>query len=392
MRRSLWILIGLGLLVIIGSFALLRGRHGPENYSTAGLAYGQSAPPATSQVVALGTLQPKGGVIDVGGTVGERLASYKVEAGQSVKQGDTLALLESYHVRDIQVQAAELALQEAKRRQATEQAYGDSLVADATLGVEALDLDRLDVAVQQSKIKLLEANLALAQRDAGRMQKLDDSIISPQERDHQNLLVEQAQAELLSAQALLTKSRGGHDFNVRLSQEKLKSAQVNRDRLLGAIDLKGLAKSVELAHAQRELSIIRAPVDGHVLELVAHPGESVGQQPILRLGDTDSMFAVAEVYETQVFEVAAGQRATITSQALRQPLTGTVEQVATMIAKNEVLSLNPTNNSDLRIVKVRLRLDNSREAARLVNLQVTITIDTAPGRSSTPPGGQAPPK
>ncbi len=320
MRRSLLILIGLGLVVFVGSFALLRGRDASDVCSAASVVYGQVAPPPTSQVVALGTLQPKGGVIDVGGTVGERLDSFKVEAGQMVKQGDTLALLESYRVRDIQLQAAELALEEAKRRLATEQAYGDSLVADAKLGVESLDLDRLDVAVQQSKIKLLEANLALAERDAARMHKLDDSIISPQEREHQDLLVEQARAELHSAQALLTKSLAGHDFHVRQSQEKLKSAQVNRDRLLGAIDLKGLAKSVELARAQRELSIVRAPADGRVLELVTRPGESAGQQPILRLGDTDRMYAVAEVYETQVFEVAAGQRATITSPALRQPL------------------------------------------------------------------------
>jgi HlyD family secretion protein len=392
MRRSLLILIVLGLFVLAGSYALLRGRHASENAVGAGVASGETPPPATSQVVALGTLQPKGGVIEVGGTVGERLESYKVEAGQMVKQGDPLAILESYRVRDVQLQTAELALQEAKRRQAIEQNYGDSLVAEAKLGLEALDLDRLDLAVQQSKIKLLEANLALVKRDQGRMQKLDDSIVSPQERDHQNLLVEQAQAELDSAQAVLTKSRAGHDFNVRDSKEKLKSAEANRSRLLGAIDLESVAKSVELAKAQLELSIIRAPADGRVLEVVTRPGESVGQQPILRLGDTDHMYAVAEVYETQVFEIAPGQRATVTSQALRKSLSGTVERVGTMIAKNDVLSLNPTNNSDLRVVKVRIRLDDSQEAARLVNLQATIAIDTAPSRSSSPPGGQAPKK
>ena len=64
---------------------------------------------------------------------------------------------------------------------------------------------------------------------------------------------------------------------------------------------------------------------GRVLEIVTHPGESVGQQPLLRLGDTDHMVVMAEVYETQVFEVRPGQRATIVSQALRQPLSGTVD-------------------------------------------------------------------
>ena len=141
------------------------------------------------------------------------------------------------------------------------------------------------------------------------------------------------------------------------------------------------------------MSIIRAPADGRVLEIVTQPGESAGQQPILRLGDTDRMYAVAEVYETQIFEVAEGQTATITSQAAcGSRLTGTIDQIGSMIAKNDVLSLNPANNSDLRVMKVRIRLDSSQEAARLVNLQVTATIDTSASSSSSPSGGQAPPK
>ena len=134
------------------------------------------------------------------------------------------------------MQTAELALQEAKRRQAIEQSYGDSLVDEAKLGVESQELDHLDMEVQQTKIKLLEANLALAKRDQGRMQKLDDSIISPQERDHQNLLVEQAQAELETAQAMLKKTQAGS--RVRRSPERQKASNgpgqpesaVRRDR------------------------------------------------------------------------------------------------------------------------------------------------------------------
>jgi HlyD family secretion protein len=389
MRRLLLILIVLGVLAA-GGYVLLRGRLLSDNHVGAAVASGDAVPPPTNQVEALGTLQPKGGVIDVGGSMGERIERYNVEAGQMVKQGDPLAILESYRVRDIQLQTAELAQQEAKRRQEIEQAYGDSLVDEAKLGVESQKLNKLDLEVQQTKIKLLEANVAIAKRDQDRMKSLNDSIVSPQERDHQNLLVDQAQAELDSANAMYKKSKAGHEFAVRQSDERLKGAQASRDRLLGAIDLQSLAKSVELAKAQLELSTIRAPVEGRVLEIVTQPGESVGQQPVLRLADTDHMYAVAEVYETQVFEVAKGQRATITSPALRQPIEGTVEEVGTMIAQNDVLSLNPTKSSDLRVVKVRIRLDSSQEASRLVNLQVTIRIDTSP--SASPPSGQAPKK
>ena len=71
---------------------------------------------------------------------------------------------------------------------------------------------------------------------------------------------------------------------------------------------------------------------------------------------------------------------------------GEPREVGTMIAQNDVMSLNPTKKSDLRVVKVRIRLDPSQEASRLVNLQVTIRIDTSTGHTSSPPSGQAPPK
>ncbi len=116
-------------------------------------------------------------------------------------------------------------------------------------------------------------------------------------------------------------------------------------------------------------------------------GETIGPRPILRLGDTDQMYATAEIYETDVHLVRAGQRARITSDALSAPLTGTVESIGTTVAKNEVVSLDPTAAADARVVLARIRLDDSSEAANLVDLQVDVLIDTEqPAR--TPAAGE----
>jgi HlyD family secretion protein len=86
------------------------------------------------------------------------------------------------------------------------------------------------------------------------------------------------------------------------------------------------------------------------------------------------MYAVAEVYETDIGLVRVGQKGRVTSPVLSEALTGTVEQIGNMIAKNDILDVDPTANTDARVVEVKIRLDNSAPAARLINLQVYVLI------------------
>jgi HlyD family secretion protein len=123
--------------------------------------------------------------------------------------------------------------------------------------------------------------------------------------------------------------------------------------------------------------VVRAPRDGRILRIVTRAGETIGPRPILELGDTDHMYATAEIYETDVRYVRPGEQATITSDALSGPLRGSVESVGSTVGKNEVVSLDPTAAADARVVLARIRLDDSREASRLVQLQVDVLIDTA---------------
>ncbi|MCX8071595.1 MAG: hypothetical protein N3C12_03970 [Candidatus Binatia bacterium] len=48
---------------------------------------------------------------------------------------------------------------------------------------------------------------------------------------------------------------------------------------------------------------------------------------VLELGDTDGMYAVAEVYESDIGQVRVGQPAVVTSPALKDALSRTVEQI-----------------------------------------------------------------
>ncbi len=89
---------------------------------------------------------------------------------------------------------------------------------------------------------------------------------------------------------------------------------------------------------------------------------------------TDAMYAVAEVYETDVQRVRIGQRATVSSPALAAPLSGTVDRIGLKIGKKDVLSVDPAAKTDARVVEVRILLDDAAAAAGLTNLEVDVAI------------------
>lgn len=141
-----------------------------------------------------------------------------------------------------------------------------------------------------------------------------------------------------------------------------------------------LARDVAVANRQRAqaelaLSEVRAPMKGRVLQVHARPGERVGPDGIVELANTSVMYAVAEVYETDIGRVRVGQRASVRSPAITSELTGEVERIGLKIGKKDVLSTDPVADADARVVEVRVRLQNPEAAANLTNLRVQVVFE-----------------
>lgn len=111
-----------------------------------------------------------------------------------------------------------------------------------------------------------------------------------------------------------------------------------------------------------------------MIKIHAYPGERVTTAGVAELGKTDEMYAVAEVYESDIGGVHVGQRAAVTSPALPDELQGTVESIGWKISKMEVLDTDPAAKTDARVIKVKIRLDDSARVARLTNMQVDVRI------------------
>jgi multidrug efflux pump subunit AcrA (membrane-fusion protein) len=151
-----------------------------------------------------------------------------------------------------------------------------------------------------------------------------------------------------------------------LSDSEFEAAQLRRD-----VARAGL----ERAQADLELSTVRAPIDGQVLEIHARGGERVGSEGIAELGETTAMYAVAEIYEADIGRVQVGQQARVTSPALPRALLGRVERIGLKVGKKDVLSTDPVADADARVVEVEIRLDDPEPAAALTNLRVDVVIE-----------------
>ncbi len=328
------------------------------------------------EVVALGRLEPAGKIISVAGPIGERIGHLEVAEGDNVKNGQIVAYLENYNER---LQTRNLAA--AKIREIQEQVKTDTLLRQVEAEKSQSEIEQvntpqlLQIKSQQALIRKAQVELQEAIKTRDRFQYLSqEGAIAKQDFDNKQLIVRQAEENLSQAQATLEQLAQTRSSNIRTAQTAFKASQVNLARVESHSGLEPAKNNLALAQAQLERSIIRSPQDGTVFKVFAHTGEAISQKSILQLGDTQQMFVVAEVYETDVSKVKVGQEAVITSPAFAKPIKGTVDKVGNLVFKNNIIGDDPTADKDARIVEVKIRLQQSEQVANFSNLQVDVRI------------------
>ena len=98
---------------------------------------------------------------------------------------------------------------------------------------------------------------------------------------------------------------------------------------------------------------------------------------IAEIGQTSQMYAVAEVYQSDINKVRLGQQVRLQSESLADALVGTVDRLGVQVQRQNLINSDPTSNIDSRVVEVHVRLDepSSQNAARFSNLQVRAVIE-----------------
>jgi HlyD family secretion protein len=178
-------------------------------------------------------------------------------------------------------------------------------------------------------------------------------------------------AEVSRLQAILDNAQREMNRQSNLSKTSVTS-EVRFDEATTQLSI---AKAdLTAARARMELSVVRSPLRAQVLEIHTRPGERVDADGILELGQTDRMYAVAEVYETDITQVEVGQKARIITPALSKPASGKVERISLKVGRLDVLGTDPIAKTDARVVEVFILIDQSEVLSSLTNMQVEVEI------------------
>jgi HlyD family secretion protein len=337
--RPLLLVAGAVTLALTAGAAVLLTRPAPPAPVTSN--------PKDDSITCLGRISPADDIIRLSGRSisgqPSLLSELFVKAGDDVKQGQVLAVLNSREQLEASWRAAVARTAVAERR-----------LAQVKAGVKEADL-----SAQRATIARLESELSNAKTELGRYESLQKAeAVAPSELDAKKLAVEQKSQALVEAKERLTSLAQVRPEDVALAEAEVASATM----------------SARLARIEFDQSEIRSPIDGRVVEIHTWPGEELRSEGILELVKTDAMYVVAEVADRDIARIRVGQRASATSSALEAPLEGAVERIGLKVAKNDVLNVDPTAMSDARVVETWIRLDDPGKAAGLIHAEVTVRI------------------
>ncbi|MCM0590229.1 MAG: ABC exporter membrane fusion protein [Gloeotrichia echinulata DVL01] len=372
-------------------------------------------------VTALGRLEPNGEVIKLSApTTGEgnRVEQLLVKEGDRVKVGEVIAIMDSRDRLQASLGEAQEQVQVAKSRLAQVKAGAKQ----GELGARSATVNRLQAELQgniktlQATINRLEAELQgqkqqlqatvarvaaekrNAQADVQRYETLyKQGAISSQEVDRRRLNAETSTQEVIESQA--TQKR-----TIATLEQQINEAKANRDKTIATLEqqvneakatlnqtaevrptdvanaeaeVNSAQATVKRIQAQLNQAYIRAPKAGQILKINTRPGETVGNDGIVNLGQTDQMYAVAEVYQSDINKVRPGQKVKVSSDSLAGELQGTVDWIGLEVQRQNIINSDPSSNLDTRIVEVHVRLDkpSSQKASQFTNLQIKAVIE-----------------
>jgi HlyD family secretion protein len=374
-------------------------------------------------VAALGHLEPQGEVIRLSAsasTTGARVDQLFVKQGDNVQVGQAIAILDSHDNLEAALMKAQKQVSVAKARLEQVKAgakkgeiqaqkakvEGSKAELRGQIAAQQATIDRLEAELQGEKkaqeatIKRLKAELDNAKTECDRYKSLyQEGVVATSQRDIKCLDEKTArervnEAEVTLNRIVITRGEQIQEAKATLKRtvetvgEQLASDRGTLDQIaevrsvdvaVALAELEDAKAAVQQAKAQLNLAYVRSPRAGQILKIHTWPGEIIGNQGIVELGRTDQMYAIAEVYETDIHKVRLGQRATITSAGFTGNLQGTVDEIGLQIGKKDVLGTDPVADVDARVVEVKIRLNptDSQRVTDLTNLKVKVVIDTS---------------
>jgi HlyD family secretion protein len=280
-----------------------------------------------------------------------RIVEIRVREGDTVKAGDTLAVLDDVQVRAREDQArAALLGAEARAKSANDQiaVYQQHLQQNELMAeqskVDAAGRVRqaeADLAAAESDLAQQEASLSLAQFDNDAYQKLvKTGAVSERQGKQASTTAEQQTAAVAAARRRLEATRGAlttaqanlSNPGIRAFQSDTVRKQIDQQRAeIASSNAAAQQSQFQLAEAEanRRDLIVTAPFDGTVMTRAAEPGEVVtAGTAIVTLLDMSKVYLRGFVPEGQIGKVKIGQAARVyLDSAPDKPIDAIVQRI-----------------------------------------------------------------
>lgn len=353
------------------------------------------------QVVALGRLQPAGGIISISAIPGEQIIAYAdgVEEGKTVKAGSRLADLSSDSLGKKQLEALRKKQEVTSNKHDYDKSAAQLQVQQAKASKAEAQAKLDEIAAQRIKLSGLEKAVEIAKLDVQLLNDLkrdDPELVTDHEVRRKENEVARAEAEYSSLSLSLIAAENAATAALNAAVESLEIANKSIEQLKGMDPAEVVKMEIEVTEETLKKSELRAPGSADdppltVLKKFVEPGEFITQLPVLQVANLSEMVCIAEVYEGDRTQIQDDQRVVIKSASFgkefQEGLQGKVDRISPMIGNPELTNRNPLAPSDRSVVDVRIVLDPktddeekkqqllkkmTAEAAARIGLQVTV--------------------
>lgn len=263
---------------------------------------------------------------------GEIVTELAVRAGQQVRSGQVVAVLSNYLAAELEIRKIRA---DIERVRAQEQSMLSGFRAT-------------EIGFQEIVVKLAEANYHLKALELAR------SALPPDERELRLTLflrtVERERARLVARKKYL-----------------------EADLVLAQADLSILNGRLENAEYSREQSLVRAPLDGVVVEIIARTGERVSPRGILQIIDLAQMRLYADVDEIHLAKLRVGGGVEFTFRGDDTVHVGRIARIPVTVKRTKRSDAD-FGESNVRLAEIEIVPTNRSTMARLVGRESRIVF------------------
>lgn len=260
----------------------------------------------------------------VSSKVPSRVLELRVEEGQMVRKGDTLAIMEAPEV-------------DAKLTQATAaRSMAEAVESKAMNGARRQEVQGAYELYQKAK-----AGLVLADTTYQRVERLfKRGVLPAQKRDEAKAQYDAAKATAIAAESQYEMAKDG----ARVEDKAAAAAQVNRAQ--GAVD--------EVKSYVSE-TVLTAAADGMVTEIFPHVGELVGSgAPIMNVAMVDKVWFTFNVREDKLQQFSNGKICNIFVPGINKTVKAKVTRIKNVGNFAAWKATKALDGIDLKVFEVRI--------------------------------------